>query len=1034
MKHFKTALKILSLLIIGLLLAAVLFPYLFKDKIVTYLKDDINKSLDATVDFKDVSLSLFKSFPSLRISVDDLSITGVDDFDGIVLYGADKTSVDVDLSSVFGKNIVPQINGIVLDKPKINIVVIDSLRANYYIYSDTTTAADESEMKYKFHLKQYKINDGSLTYTDHSTDIKLEINYLNHSGTGDFTQDIFDLKTKSTADELSLTFDGMKYINKVAIDLDAGININLPEEKYSLTDNVLKFNDLDVTGDGFVQFSGDDIMTEFVFKTKSEDFKSLLSVIPNAYTDDFKNVKTSGRASFEGQISGIYNSAKNMMPAFEVGIKVDNGYFKYPDLPMDVKDIFANISIKASQPDYRDMAVNIPDFKLKIGDDPVSGRLMVNNLTGNQRSEGFLKGQLNLSNISKAFPLEGIQELAGNIDCDLEFDATMDDINKERYEAIKFKGEAKTKNIRVKYVDQPLITIPEATMKASPKSVFLSADNMKAGKSDFSGTVNIENPLALFSTDKSTKTDIALRSTFIDLNEWMDEDATTDNVSVNTIDEAVNEELIRNATIHVEAQVDRLKMNEYEFKNASLEGDLAANSMNIRKFNTTIEDSDIQLNGLVNNAYDYLFNNGILDGHINVKSKKLNLNYFMQEIPDNSADTIVSVIAVPENVRLKIQADVTDLIYTNLNLKNLTGQLKVENHELELTDLTTGLLGGTFNMKGLYNTTNLLSPDFEVKLDLKSLKYTDAVKSFDLFKWAVPIAEYMDGIFNTTLVMKGQLGSEMTPIFSSIDASGLLETLNGTIKGVDVLGQISNKLGLANLSKIDLVNTKNWFEINNGFVEIKEFSRDIDGIGLTMVGKHGLNMALDYNMDLTIPREMLQKNKVTAAADQGINYLEKEASKLGINIDQGPNIFVNVKITGTLKHPVFKFTPKTGAKTNLGDAVKDKINETGDAIKDTITKEIEKQKEILKDTITTRTKEEIDKLKDKAEKEGQKIIDSLKTKAEKEVVSKIDSLAKGILKDSTTQSIKDEIENKLGDEIDNIKNKLDDFNPFKKKK
>ncbi|HRO74453.1 MAG TPA: hypothetical protein PK611_12315, partial [Saprospiraceae bacterium] len=88
----------------------------------------------------------------------------------------------------------------------------------------------------------------------------------------------------------------------------------------------------------------------------------------------------------------------------------------------------------------------------------------------------------------------------------------------------------------------------------------------------------------------------------------------------------------------------------------------------------------------------------------------------------------------------------------------------------------------------------------------------------------------------------------------------------------------------------------------------------------------------------------------------------------------------------------------------------------------------------LKDTITKRANQEIDKVKSKVEAAGQKAIDSLKSKAQKEVVSKIDSLGKGIVNDSLKQKAKDIIEKGAGDEINKIKDKLKDFNPFKNKK
>ena len=56
----KKLLKYAGLGLLSLLILAFLLPILFKGKIVTLVKSEINKSINAKVDFKDVSLSLFR--------------------------------------------------------------------------------------------------------------------------------------------------------------------------------------------------------------------------------------------------------------------------------------------------------------------------------------------------------------------------------------------------------------------------------------------------------------------------------------------------------------------------------------------------------------------------------------------------------------------------------------------------------------------------------------------------------------------------------------------------------------------------------------------------------------------------------------------------------------------------------------------------------------------------------------------------------------------------------------------------------------
>jgi uncharacterized protein involved in outer membrane biogenesis len=95
-------------------------------------------------------------------------------------------------------------------RPVINVKVLQDGRANYDIAmpsTDTAAVAEESG-DFSFGIDHWEIVDGDVTYDDKSLPFLMEIKGLNHSGSGDFTQDVFDLTTKTIADTLNVTYDG----------------------------------------------------------------------------------------------------------------------------------------------------------------------------------------------------------------------------------------------------------------------------------------------------------------------------------------------------------------------------------------------------------------------------------------------------------------------------------------------------------------------------------------------------------------------------------------------------------------------------------------------------------------------------------------------------------------------------------------------------------------------------------------------------------------------------------------------------------
>ena len=83
------------LLVLVLVLAAV--PFIFQDQIKEGVDGAIADAVAADVSYQDFDLSLLSSFPSLGLSVQDLSVVGQDLFLGDTLIFAQKAEVKLDL-------------------------------------------------------------------------------------------------------------------------------------------------------------------------------------------------------------------------------------------------------------------------------------------------------------------------------------------------------------------------------------------------------------------------------------------------------------------------------------------------------------------------------------------------------------------------------------------------------------------------------------------------------------------------------------------------------------------------------------------------------------------------------------------------------------------------------------------------------------------------------------------------------------------------------------------------------------------------
>ena len=170
-KALKRTLQIFLSLFLLIITAAFAIPYFFKDQIVEKVKEDINKSVNAKVDFQDVSLSLFRSFPDFSFQLSDFEITGIEEFEGLKLVAAENIDFTLDLMSVIQAERPIEIHSFLLDKPEVNIKILRNGKANYDIAkidSIATSTTTQSSETYNFliKLKEYAINQGSFVYDD----------------------------------------------------------------------------------------------------------------------------------------------------------------------------------------------------------------------------------------------------------------------------------------------------------------------------------------------------------------------------------------------------------------------------------------------------------------------------------------------------------------------------------------------------------------------------------------------------------------------------------------------------------------------------------------------------------------------------------------------------------------------------------------------------------------------------------------------------------------------------------------------------
>lgn len=869
MKKFLIITVSLIILILGGLIAA---PFLFKDKIVALIKEQANNNINATINFNnDIDLSLIKSFPNFSLSIYDLSVVGINEFEGDTLIALKEFSATLDIMSVIKGDQIKIIK-ILLDEPVINALVNKEGKANWDITkpsTDTTAAApDTAETKFNIALKKLEIKHARIVYDDKPGNMSARLNDFNHTLTGDFSQDNFLLNILMDCKQLSYVMDGVPYLSNVNLAVEADIDADMKGMKFTFKENKIALNALAFGFDGWVAMPTDDIQMDIKYLAKESEFKNFLSLVPAIYAKDFASIKTSGKLAFDGFAKGTYN--EKSLPAFAFNLLVENAMFQYPDLPAPVNNI--QIKFAATNPDGNldNTKIDLSKFHFEIMGDPFDMKLIATNIMKDPHIDAALKGRLNFDNIVKIMPLDEGMKIAGMMTMDLTAKGQMSTIEKEQYEQFDAKGSMGLNKFMFASNDLPKpYYINEASLLFNPKTVSLT------------------------------------------------------------------------------------------------------------KFDATIGNSDMQMTGEISNFFAYTFGKGTLKGILNFSSATIDANEFLsseETAAQPTATDTASIIApeIPDNIDFTLNARINKLLYTNMEIQNFVGQVKVADSKLAFNKIALNTIGSSIKMDGYYETSNPKKPSMDMDFSISNMDFQKAFKTFNTIQKMAPIAEKMNGSFSTAFRMKTKLDQHLNPVYDSLYALGTLNIPKGGFKDVKLFNKASEVLKYSDLKNPSLVNVNIKFEVKDGRVNTQPFDMIVAGQKLTLSGSTGLDQTINYTGKVAIPRSAL------GAGNTAVNSLLAQANtKAGTNVKVSDIINVNLGLGGTFTNPTIT--------TNLADIVKDEANSVKDQLKDEATakaKELEAQAkaeaERMQKEAEAKAKAEADKAKAQAQAEA----DRLKKEAE----------------------------------------------------
>ena len=521
MKKAGIIILVVFVVIVG---ALVSIPLFFKQALLEKTKTTINNQVNADVDFEGFKLSLFRNFPKVTIELQKVIVTGQGEFQTDTLMAIENVRAKMVLLALF-KNSERSIEEINLVQPKLKFVVGKTGNVNWDIAKEpvpgqpTATESNEQDEPFKLQLDRIDVKNGELIYEDREINMINVFENINLDVKGKMYGTSTELQVAGKSDSYSLDYDSVRYVSKVSLETVTRLNVDYDKMDISIIENELLVNRLPMEVTGLIQMPSDSMFFDLQIKTKDSGFENFLALVPPGYEEYMKKVKTSGTATISGTVKGLY--FEEIYPAIDLKIEVANGNFNYTDLPEEIKNIKADISVQKPEGDLDLTEVWIKNAHAQLKNNPVDLTLKLNHLVSDPYFDGAFVGTINFDHLKEALPLDSVN-VSGTIDANLFVKGNYSSIEKEQYDKIKSDGIVLLDNF---LYDSPGFTqkimVPSGKLDFSPQNVNLSQLIVKVGQSDFNLTGKVYNYLNYIFKDGVLQGDLQLVSSFVNINELL---------------------------------------------------------------------------------------------------------------------------------------------------------------------------------------------------------------------------------------------------------------------------------------------------------------------------------------------------------------------------------------------------------------------------------------------------------------------------------------------------------------------------------
>ncbi|TAF67843.1 MAG: hypothetical protein EAZ55_02145 [Cytophagales bacterium] len=483
-KRFRWFLFITGILIISVWLTATMFVYAYEDSLKKSITEKLNQYFKTKITYKKAEVSFYTNFPRLSLTLYDAEMQSANPKNKERILKAEEIYFSISLTDLLNRKY--SVDNITVANAEI-LLYTDAQAQGNFDGSLLLLTAKKEIPQVSVTPKTIQFLKTAFTYRNKLNKeefyCSLEKTTLNIDGSIEKAKMSLDAQLKN----FSLQFNNKEFLQFRNIHLNSkNLSYNKQENALQIEDLLVKIEESAFKVKGKYTFvDWNSAKADLQFQGNQNDFKSIITFLPDEIYDRLVDYKTEGILDFKGTAKGEWS--KSDFPHIDINFQCKDIALRSPNIKQAIQKLsFVGKFDNGAQNSLSSSSLTVQELKGELAGQKFRGGFKLSNFNQPYIATQ-IEASLDLAAFQEFYPLANIESLSGLLGIAINIEGEIAALrNPNEDNKVKISGEAELKKLNCKPKNKSFqIQNINMLLNFSDNITLIKNASGKIGKTDF---------------------------------------------------------------------------------------------------------------------------------------------------------------------------------------------------------------------------------------------------------------------------------------------------------------------------------------------------------------------------------------------------------------------------------------------------------------------------------------------------------------------------------------------------------------------